>query len=297
MKRLRAFITGLLLLLLIFGQVAVAADDIIIDVENGNLKTGSYNIPLAKTDRPISVGMENGNVILVVQTDAGSTIRLNLGQGRVALTTRANPYVRIEQTSNTTGGMTSGSEDQDDGSGNCVICGTSLAVSDHSRFPCGHYVCKVGSNHKGGICSTCHKPLCNNDLDHTPCPQCGKGFCEHDDFLCSYRHNPAPSPFVTTDPAGGTLYFYLSPDGVFMLGNPTGKKPAVWSPAVDNLKGRFPTPTATWNPAKDPWPKATTYWTTDPNGNPIQVTVTRPPNWNNDDGTVKDLDPYYEPVE
>jgi len=264
MRRLRALVTGFLLLLVLFGQAAVAADDIIIDVENGNLITGSYNIPLDKVaDRPISVGMENGSVILVVLTDAGSTIRLNLGQGRVALTTRANPYVRIEQTSSATGGMTSGQEDQDDGSGNCTICKTPLAVGDHSRYPCGHYVCLVGLYHKGGICPTCHEPLCNKE-DHTPCPSCGKGFCGHDDFKCSYRHNPAPTPFEITDPAtGGKLYYYISPDGVFMLGNPTGKKPTIWSPAYENIRIRFPTPTPRppWNPDTDPWPdKPPEYW-------------------------------------
>jgi hypothetical protein len=255
MRRLRALITGLLLLLFVFGQIAVAADDIIIDVENGNLKTGSYNIPLAKSvDRPISVGMEDGNVILVVQTDTGSTIRLNLGQGRVALTTRANSFVRIEQTSTATGNITSGLADQDDGSGNCKICGKTLAAGDHSRFPCGHYVCKVGANHRGGICRTCRVALCGEG-DHTVCPRCSIGFCSHDDFACSYRHNPAPTPFETTDPATGEkLYFYLSPDGVFMLGNPSGEKPSEWSPAIENLFERYPSPSpmVTWNPNFDP---------------------------------------------
>ena len=256
MRRLRALITGFMLLLILFGQAAIAADDIIIDVENGNLITGSYNIPLDKTaDRPISIGMEDGNVILVVLTDAGSTIRLNLGQGRVALTTRANPYVRIEQTSGTTGGATGGQEGQDDGSGNCIICGNPLAVGDHSRYPCGHYVCKVGPGHPGRICPTCGEPLCDGG-DHTVCPRCGKGYCGHDDHACSYRHNPAPTPFETTDPiTGEKLYFYLSPDGVFMLGNPTGERPEEWSPGQEYMYGSWPAPSPvpTWNPDVNGW--------------------------------------------
>lgn len=261
MRSFRTLVAAFLLLMLLVGQIAVAADDIIIDVENGNLKTGSYNIPLAKTDRPISVGMEDGNVILVVQTDTGSTIRLNLGQGRVALTTRANSYVRIEQTSSATGDSLGGQAGQDDGSGNCTICHKPLSTGDHSRYACGHYVCKVGAGHAGGICPTCRTPLCSGG-EHTVCPQCGVGFCGHDDFKCSYRHNPAPTPFQTTDPAGGTVYFYLSPDGVFMLGNPTGKKPTIWSPSTEYMKrtGNItPTPNPNISPTIDP------YATNDPN--------------------------------
>ena len=250
MRRLHSLAAIVLCLLILFGQTAIAADDdIIIDVENGNLVTGIYNIPLAKSDRPISVGMEDGNVVLIVQSDTGGAIRLDLGRGRVALTTRANPYVRIEQTSSATGNVLGGLEGQDDGSGNCTICGNPLATGDHSRYRCGHYVCKVGPNHSGSICPTCGKPMClSTDVDHTVCPQCGVGFCGHDDRVCSYRHNPAPTPFQTTDPAGGTLYFYLSPDGVFMMGNPTGEKPLVWSPSSIYLKTRntkTPDPDAT----------------------------------------------------
>ena len=255
MRRLRALIAGFMLLFILFGQVAVAADDIIIDVENGNLITGSYNIPLNPTaDRPISIGMEDGNVILVVQTDAGSTIRLNLGQGRVALTTRANPFVRLEQASGTSGGATGGTEGQDDGSGNCVKCGRPLSVGNHSRYPCGHYVCVVGRDHPGGICPTCGEPMCDGG-DHTVCPRCGKGYCNHDDNACSYRHNPAPTPFQMIDPVTGEIvYTYTDPAGGFTMGNPTGEKAEEWSPGQEFMHGTWPLPSPipTWHPSNNP---------------------------------------------
>lgn len=243
MKRLRALFASLLALGLSVALVACAAEDIIIDVVDNSLRTGSYNIPLASSDKPISISLEGGNVIVTAASATGGSIRLDLGQGRVALTRRANPFVRIDQAPGGTGGtQTAG---QDDGSGNCVQCGKPLSVGDHSRLRCGHYVCKTGKNHLR-VCPSCNDFMCSSTEDHTACPICGVGFCAHNDFKCYYRQNPAPTPFQTTDPQGNVVYYYLSPDGVFMMGNPSGEKGKVWSPGlVWERKHATPSPSPT----------------------------------------------------
>jgi len=244
MKWLRALVASLLALGLSACLVAGAADDIIIDVVDNSLRTGTYNIPLASTDKPISIGMENGNVIVTVASATGGSIRLDLGQGRVALTRRANPFVRIEQAASTDTGGGTQRAGQDDGSGNCKHCKKPLSVGDHSRLRCGHYACRTGKGHLRA-CSSCNAYLCSSSDDHRLCPICGVGFCNHDDHKCYYRHNPAPTPFQTTDPQGNVVYFYLSPDGVFMMGNPSGEKGKVWSPALQWERNSVPTPSPT----------------------------------------------------
>lgn len=242
MRWLRALVASLLALGLGVGLVAHAADDIIIDVVDNSLRTGSYNIPLAAVDKPISIGLENGNVIITVSSATGGSIRLDLGQGRVALTRRANPYVRIEQAGGSPGQQSAA---LDDGSGNCKVCAKPLAIGEHSKLRCGHYVCKTGKNHLR-VCPSCNKFMCTSGADHTPCPACGVGMCNHDNHKCSYVHNPAPTPFHTTDPQGNTLYFYLSPDGVFMMGDPSGKKGEIWAPGhVWEREHPSPSPTPT----------------------------------------------------
>lgn len=244
MQRLCVLTAGLLLLLLfLFGQAAAAADDIMIDVENGVLKTGIYEIPLSKSvEKPISVGMEDGNVILIVQTEVGSKIRLNLGQGRAAFTSRSNAYLRLWQASDLAGGQ--------GGNENCEICEKPLSYGNHSRLPCGHYVCVVSPNHNGGVCPTCNNLYCDGD-NHAICPQCGVGFCGHDDDACPSRFDPALYPFAATGPTGEALYYYLSPDGEFMIGHPGGEPPPEWSPAFDYLSSASPasSPAPTWQPS------------------------------------------------
>ncbi len=239
MRRTRGFIAMLLTIVMSLCCFAYAADDIVIDVQDGHMKTGSYNIKLANTDKPISIGLEDGNVIATVLTDKGDTMRVNLGQGRVALTKSANPYVTIQQGSSSSA---TGSKLGNTGAtGTCPACGKSLASGDHTKLRCGHYVCKVGEKHFR-VCPYCNDFLCLSTGDHTPCPICGDGLCNHDDTKCYYRHNPAPTPFQTTDPDGKIIYYYLSPDGVFMMGNPNKTKGKVWSPAIEWLRKYHPTP-------------------------------------------------------
>lgn len=238
MRRFRAAgVVALFLIICVF-LVAYAADQIVIDVVNGNFRSGQYDIPLADVETPITISMQNGDVILHITTTFG-VMELNMGPGRVALTERASSYAKVSRGTAATPSGT-GAFLQPQGTGPCPVCGEPLSEGDHRQLACGHYACLVGANHLQR-CPHCGEFLCRStDIDHTPCPRCGVGVCAHDDFACDYFRNPAPTPFVTTDPNGNTVYYYTDVDGAYVLGYATSK-PWSWQPGVDFGK-RIPTP-------------------------------------------------------
>ena len=95
MKSSRKLLAICLLAAICFGFAAQAQGEIVIDVVNGYLKTGPYRILLATdAEKPIAIGLSGTDVVLHVATGIGNA-ELNLGPGKVSVTERAVPYVRV----------------------------------------------------------------------------------------------------------------------------------------------------------------------------------------------------------
>ncbi len=231
---------AVLIVLMLCGLVATAADDIQIDVVDGHFISGDHDIPMANVSKPISLGAVNGEVVVRIQTAFGE-VELNLGKGRVAVTQRASDYVTLQMPSTPQAQQPA----QQSLQGDCPQCGSPLAQGDHRKLPCGHYACQEEPGHPR-ICTSCRKYMCNK-VDHTKCPGCGVGACRHDDKKCTYRHNPVPKPFSTKNAEGKTVYYYVDPSGVYFIG--ANGTPWVWSPAKS-----FPIGTPPKTPTPSPTP-------------------------------------------
>ncbi len=246
MKRFRVILASALLLALVFAVAAQAADDIKLDVVDGNFVSGEYNIPLAKNvEKPILIGMANGDVILRITTTFGD-MELNMGKGRVVLTERASGYVQVQKASSS-----ANANPTPVNTGTCPACGLSMAQGNHTKLECGHYYCLVGPGHPR-ICPSCQKYTCNK-VDHTPCPGCGVGACRH--VSCDWSRNPFPTPYSRKAEDGSTIYYYLDPNGEYYIGSAVGT-PYPWSPAQTyalQFATPKPTPLITPEPTDDPW--------------------------------------------
>ena len=90
---------------------------------------------------------------------------------------------------------------------------------------------------------------CGVSMKEHVCPRCNKRYCQHDDFACSYKNNPAPTPFSTTDADGKVVKFYIAPDGKSYAGiplNASTSKYSEWSPGYEYRDTHAtPVPTAT----------------------------------------------------
>lgn len=238
MRAQRKIVFALIIFLLCFAGSTYATDgSATIDVVDGVLIVAGQRLELGDVEKPIKVRMENGEVILDVTTKLG-TETVNLGSKQIAMTERASQYAQVVQSTTENSGAT----------GTCPACGKSMSSGDHTKLRCGHYACKAGANHLA-ICKSCGRYTCNN-VDHTPCPGCGVGMCAHNDLTCDYTRNPAPTPFHTKNAEGKTVYYYISPDGTYVMGYPTSS-PWVWAPAKEYLDAKA-TPT--------PSPSPTPFW-------------------------------------
>lgn len=88
--------------------------------------------------------------------------------------------------------------------------------------------------------------------DHT-CPRCHKPFCQHDDFACSYRLNPVPTPWVLYNADGKAVTSGITENGQYIVGfSSLGKedKSHDWQPGKDYEKAN-----ATPSPSPDPFAK------------------------------------------
>lgn len=211
----------------------------IIDVAEGHILLGDLTYMLSTAqEKPIAIGMLGGETLVVIYTPAGS-LEMNLGKAPVALTERAVPYVTELR-------LTQDADDPDDVT--CPICGRSTAVGNHSMLPCGHYGCLKPAGHLV-ICTACHQYACSGK-DHSICASCGQHNCAHENLICEYTRNPAPSPYTTKTPEGKTVQGYISDDKSAVNGKPNGVIPT-WAPAkvYDALYLSTPIPT----PKPNPW--------------------------------------------
>lgn len=143
---------------------------------------------------------------ILIVNAASGTVRIALGDVTIALTERAVPYITFAFGGE---GVSPDSTTSPD-SNKCPYCGI-------------------------------------RDIDGTHvCPRCNTPYCIHDDIACSYRLNPAPTPWNTKNPDGTTVYFWISSDGTYYLGNPENKKPDDWSPSKPYMDAiATPEPTET----------------------------------------------------
>lgn len=208
MKLIRGLTCLLLTVLLCFGAVTQAADEVIIDVLDGEVIVLTYRLELADKEKPITVDRVDGEYILVINSAAGD-VRINLGDVTIAVTERAVPFISF-------------------------AFGGEGVEPDATKDP------------NAGKCKYCGTP--DWDGQHI-CPRCDTPYCIHDDIACSYRLNPAPTPWNTKNPDGTTVYFWISSDGTIHRGNPENKKPDEWSPSKPYMDAiATPAPTETVPP-------------------------------------------------
>lgn len=135
MKLLRILLGLMLILVLCMGTVTHAAEEIIIDVVDNELQVQGYRVELAQVDKPITVDLQNNEIILYVMSTVGE-VELNLGPGTIALTQRSVEYVQL--TPNAQGGPTSSNKV----STVCKDCGASNKNGEHICPRCGLPYCK-----------------------------------------------------------------------------------------------------------------------------------------------------------
>lgn len=219
-KRILCVLTALMLVMA--PGTPVARGDMIVNVVDGRLVFGSYNLELADSATPIEMGTIDGETVLHVRTTSG-LVTINLGDTKVSLTQQAAERTRSMGAASSSGSTGSGA-----GGDTCPICGRSLAIGNHTRLVCGHYGCQVPADHVRW-CEDCGNFRCNGE-DHSKCEHCGVRWCVHVDYECEYMRNPVPSPTPTPSPTNTTTptpdpnatpsLYHVEADGSAVYGAP-----------------------------------------------------------------------------
>lgn len=236
MKRIGLLFLALILVMGAYVPFAAQAQgELIINVVEGRLKCGEYDLPLADTPSPVALGFAGGNTLLRVTTPDG-VVDINLGGRQVAFTQRAATYVTE---------MHLDHADYADTGEVCPTCGRSTTLGNHTKMSCGHYGCLKPADHLQ-VCSACKGYLCNS-ADHSVCSSCKVRKCVHVDLECEYTRNPAPTPYVTVGPDGSIQYNYTDPSGAYAEGKP-GPTALPWIPAIIDYAIKYATPSPNPNP-------------------------------------------------
>lgn len=277
-RRKRALCVLTALLLVIAPGMPVAQGDVIVNVVDGRLIFGDYNLELADGATPIEMGTIDGNTVLHVRTTSG-LVTINLGDTKVSLTQQAAARTRSMGNTSSGSGTSDGTGTAGD-DGICPICGRSLAIGNHTRLVCGHYGCEVPADHVR-LCEDCGHYRCNGQ-DHTKCEHCGVRWCVHVDYECEYSRNPVPTPTPTPSPSPSSSttsaptptpdpnathsYYHVEDDGTAVYGAPelqalTEDELAMMNllkldeETVRNMRRMATAEPGSWNPGRA-WEKA-----------------------------------------
>lgn len=123
MKWLRIGLCVMAVLLLAVAVFA-AAEEVVIDVVDNEMRVLSYRVPLTDTETPITVDLADGEVVLLVSSPSG-IVEINLGDVSIKTTEKASGRVAIQQTAEATATATS----KPRGEKRCATCGS--AARDH----------------------------------------------------------------------------------------------------------------------------------------------------------------------
>lgn len=221
MRRSGAWACLFLVAVLVF-VMAAQAEEILIDIVDGELRVQNYRIGLAEDEEtPVTLDSADGDVILRVITTQGE-VELNLGQGVVGLTERAYPYVTLVAQPTATAPATTRPETE------CRHCGASL------------------KNHS---CPRCNKRYCVHDdiacgyrLNPAPTP-----------FSTTDADGKTVTQYLAPDGS-----YYAGPP----IGQPTHKYAVWSPGYIYMETRATPTPTATWpwnTPTPSPIPTPTSW--------------------------------------
>lgn len=210
MKRFCSFLVLLVLLLALPLASTATSSEVFLDVRDGVLYFGSYEIPLSATDKPIAVDKDDTSIYLYVQTPDGQR-SFDLGRVSLSISSGAVPYVSLDRIDPT----------QTPAAPASTARPTAKPTADiRQQDPCP--LCGKSNYHGGHIC-----------------PLCGQPFCKHDQNACLRIANPAKTPIPTKNAEGKNVTYYAAEDGSYVMGGPGSSN--IWRP--DSYITPSPSPT------------------------------------------------------